>query len=364
MRRVAREAAETLKLRASSDEHRTQDTDTRIRPAASSLHCLLKRIIDFAGVFPPANLPVERAIDEYARCRKSTDGWMLGRFVCPIAKLAAVEKCVSCTLGASAKLHVTVIAAGAPTVEEFLVGLQGDLEALVSFQRRCEPHVKIDTLELRFPQELIDLDHAESVCKTVHRVSASLDSLAIADMYVYYEAPVGPRWQTLVSSVLSGLSSYNAGLRVNAGVPSSRYAGFKLRCIDPGSSSVPSADAVAFVISRARDLSVPLKATGGLHHPLRYFCHDVQTHKHGFINVLAASTFAYLKNLAPERLQEILEDELPSNFVFERDTFSWHELRASLSELDEARKQQMTSFGSCSFLEPCDALRSLGFLRD
>ncbi|NOT00617.1 MAG: hypothetical protein HOP29_08320 [Phycisphaerales bacterium] len=222
----------------------------------------------------------------------------------------------------------------------------------------------IDTLELRVPQELVDLDHADSVCETIHRVSASLHSLAIADMTVYYEAPLGPRWLTSVSSVLSGISSYNAGLRSNPGVPSSRYAGFKLRCVDSGFSWIPSPEAVAFVISRARDLSVPLKATGGLHHPLRYFCQDVQMRKHGFINVFAASTFAYIRNLAPDRLQEILEDELPSSFAFERDTFTWHDLCASSKEIDGARDRQMTSFGSCSFVEPCDGLRSLGFLPD
>src|SRR5713101_4042837 len=49
---------------------------------------LLNRILDYAGLFPPAKLPLEDALRTYLRYRKeSPHRWMLGRFVCPTARL-------------------------------------------------------------------------------------------------------------------------------------------------------------------------------------------------------------------------------------------------------------------------------------
>jgi len=46
---------------------------------------LLAGLIDYAGVFPPAALPLDQAVANYARYRTSPETWMLGRFVLPVA---------------------------------------------------------------------------------------------------------------------------------------------------------------------------------------------------------------------------------------------------------------------------------------
>jgi hypothetical protein len=48
---------------------------------------LLGRLIDHAPLFPPASLPMPEALGEDRRARRSRHAWMLGRFVCPAAKL-------------------------------------------------------------------------------------------------------------------------------------------------------------------------------------------------------------------------------------------------------------------------------------
>ena len=53
-----------------------------------SLRALLHGIIDYAGLFPPANLPLDQAVRNYARYCTEPDSWMLGRFVCPVTELA------------------------------------------------------------------------------------------------------------------------------------------------------------------------------------------------------------------------------------------------------------------------------------
>src|SRR4051812_41630301 len=73
--------------------HRSRRADAaplaRMRESVMTfgLRTLLAGIIDYAGIFPPARLPLEQAIRNYARYRQGPASWMLGRFVCPAAQL-------------------------------------------------------------------------------------------------------------------------------------------------------------------------------------------------------------------------------------------------------------------------------------
>ena len=58
----------------------------------------------------------------------------------------------------------------------------------------------------------------------------------------------------------------------------------------------------------------------------------------------------------------ILEDEDPASFVFDEVGFAWKDLRVATSEVLQAR-QQILSFGSCSFDEPREDLRALRLLK-
>src|SRR4051812_31469081 len=42
---------------------------------------LLSNLFDYAGMFPPAQLPVDDAIAEWRGLRASDDAWLLNRFV-------------------------------------------------------------------------------------------------------------------------------------------------------------------------------------------------------------------------------------------------------------------------------------------
>lgn len=54
----------------------------------SSLEALLANLIDYAGLYPPAALPLRDVAERYAAYRASPHGWMLNRLVLPAAKLA------------------------------------------------------------------------------------------------------------------------------------------------------------------------------------------------------------------------------------------------------------------------------------
>ena len=55
---------------------------------AVSLRALLAEAIDYAGLFPPADLSFEAALLNQAGYVRSPDRWMLGAFILPIGKFA------------------------------------------------------------------------------------------------------------------------------------------------------------------------------------------------------------------------------------------------------------------------------------
>ena len=56
-----------------------------------SLHALLSSVIDYAGLYPPAALPLPEVVENYEAYLAAADNWMLNRLVLPAAKLAEVR---------------------------------------------------------------------------------------------------------------------------------------------------------------------------------------------------------------------------------------------------------------------------------
>jgi hypothetical protein len=54
------------------------------------LRSLLNQLIDYAGLFPPASLPLDRGLANYHHYREGKYAWMLGRFVIPASQLQRV----------------------------------------------------------------------------------------------------------------------------------------------------------------------------------------------------------------------------------------------------------------------------------
>ena len=59
---------------------------------APALRALLDRVIDYAGLYPPASLPVEAAVANYERYRTGSHAWMLRWLVVGAADLDRVPQ--------------------------------------------------------------------------------------------------------------------------------------------------------------------------------------------------------------------------------------------------------------------------------
>ena len=112
--------------------------------------------------------------------------------------------------------------------------------------------------------------------------------------------------------------------------------------------------------------NVAFKATAGLHHPMR--CTRALTYEkdspvgtmHGFLNVFLASAFL-LDGMPVTDLETLLADDDPSNFQFGDSSVTWRSHRVTQARLLESRALA-ASFGSCSFEEPIEDLRTLNLL--
>ena len=56
-----------------------------------SLRALLSNLVDYAGLYPPAGLPLDEVLARYRRYRASEERWMLNRLVLPASRLADVR---------------------------------------------------------------------------------------------------------------------------------------------------------------------------------------------------------------------------------------------------------------------------------
>jgi hypothetical protein len=274
--------------------------------ASDARTALLGRLIDHAPLFPPASMTVPDAAAEDRLARESPYAWMLDRFVCPASKLAAMER--EMPWGTAPGLSVVL-----------------DADDLAALERAADAGAPIEAVELRVPEPIPS--------------SALLERRSRLAWTPYFELLLGKRWRETVPEAVGSVAQ--AGGRV------------KLRC---GGDTVPSVEQVALVIVACRDAGCLFKATAGLHHPIR------RGSEHGFLNLLAAVTFAHAHGAGPRELEEVLAEENPRAFAVAADGIAVQGRRAGRAEIAAARERLFASIGSCSWREPVEDLEALGIL--
>jgi hypothetical protein len=295
------------------------------------LRAFLAGIIDYAGLFPPARLPLEQAIRRYAADCRGDDAWMLGRFVCPAARLAEIDPLAEELFRDGAPLLFAALGRGGGDPAGFLAGLDADLDAINAFRQTHGSTVLVDALELRLPP-------ADALPGLLDQVEEALTRTGNRKVAVSFE-PSSLATAPMLADALRGR----------------RGRGCKLRCGGLEAKDFPDAGQVAAVLSACVARGVPLKATAGLHHPFPRQDAAIGARIHGFVNLFAAGVLASTCGLGQDEVRAVLEDDDPAHFLLDDDG-------AGVALIAAARRDAVTSFGSCSFDEPRDDLRSLGWL--
>jgi hypothetical protein len=311
-------------------------TSARGAPVADALRVLLTGAIDYAGLFPPAQLDMPGAAAEYAAYLASPDAWALGRFVIPAARLDEL------VIAASAAIAGGEWASPDGTVQWHLSALLGgdittDLDRVLAFNearatRQAGWYAVVDAVELR--------------ASTAADVAAA--GRAVGDAFeCYIEVAVDGDPTPLVSAIAA------AGARA------------KVRTGGTTRDAFPTVAELARFLGVCVEARVPFKATAGLHHPLRgeyaltYAAESARGTMFGFLNVFLAA--ALLRAGAGEAVaREALDEADPRSVRFDDAGVVWREHRLTHAQLADARARAVTSFGSCSFREPLDDLAALG----
>ncbi len=307
------------------------------------LRTLIDGLVDYAGLFPPAKLDMQPAVENFHRYTTDEHAHALGRFICPVSRLDEF------TQRGALLMPGTFATSGyremADTREPWRVSalIDGHLdECLTRIDAFNDHHAKedaglakIDALEMRLT-EPGDVDEAIEMIPN--------------DIMPFFEFP--------------GTTDPRGFIAAIAG----EDAAAKIRCGGVTPDAIPSVEFVAAFIAACHAAHVPFKATAGLHHPLRaeyalsYEASPPRSTMHGFINVFLAAAMLSERVIADSDLPDLLNETDANAFAFTEQAVSWRDRSLDLVGLARARERFALSYGSCSFEEPIDDLKSLGWL--
>jgi hypothetical protein len=235
----------------------------------ASVKTLLSSIVDYAGLFPPANLDLPQVIDRYQRYRHASESWMLGRFVLPLSKLSElVSLLLSFPEDNSDPWPLSIILS---------TDLNSAIAQIISFNH---PTLTIQSLEIS------PLSPAD-----IKAIGAQIPPYLDCFFEIPMTEPITPYLDVL--QTLGASAKIRTGGIAEASFPSTTQLG---QCL------------LAFAKAQ-----VPFKATAGLHHalpgchPMTYGLDSLSTSMQGFLNLAIASALAYTQRVTLGELLEVLQ---------------------------------------------------------
>lgn len=288
----------------------------------NSLKVLLSEIVDYAGLFPPSQVSMATAVQNFDSYLKSENAWMLGRFVVPVNRLDEFSDSAEKYLDGENIWRLSILASS---------NLAETLDEIESFNQTNEGKAKIDMLEIR-------VETAEEIHQAARLIPAEIKA--------YFEIPQSEIMTDFMTALV--LTKQRAKIRTG-GITQDAF---------------PSSDAIIRFIRVCLAANVPFKATAGLHHPIR--CAKPLTYEanapvgtmHGFLNLFLTACLLRQNLNNPDAYRLMLEND-SRNLVFHDDEIHWTNQLISTNTIALTRAKNAISFGSCSFLEPIEDLISL-----
>jgi hypothetical protein len=312
---------------------------------------LLGESLDYAGLFPPAELSLKEALHNYLDYQHHPQAWMLARFVCPITRLAELNGLLA-RHSPGGQVRLSVLGRMHRGGETPLGGFESDLNAIAALCAAQRERVRIEFYETPLPIDC-SADDRVALAAFLTRTGEQFRSAELAPLSVFFEAR---SWGELEAALANSAEAFPG--RSNRHV---RF-GWKVRLGGADSCGMPTAGDLAHFIAACRDAGCAWKATAGLHQPLGGWNREQGAFRFGFLTLLAAATLAQVHDLQPGTIQQILEEREIARFRFDADAFEWRAFSATGPQVVAARARSLASFGSCSFEEPLEGLRELNQL--
>ncbi len=282
---------------------------------------LVRGLVDYAGLFPPAQLDMAAAAAEYARQRESGDAWILARFVVPVGRLDELAG----ELPGGDPWPLSVLAGADPEAD------RQQIDAFNESGRAATGRAVIESVELK--------------ASSAEEIAAKAPVFAALETYFEIPHDEDP------GALMRALAEHGASAKIRTG--------------GIVADAIPSSAEVARFIVAAARTGVAFKATAGLHHPLRgeyrltYEADSASATMHGYVNVFLAAALVRRYGLREGEIQALLEERDPQAFEVADRSVRWRGHTLDHAAIAEAREGFATSYGSCSFREPVDELRQL-----
>lgn len=288
----------------------------------NSLKVLLTEIVDYAGLFPPSQVSMAVAVQNFDNYLRSEHAWMLGRFVVPIARLNEFSKHAKPLFNGENLWRLSVLASE---------DIADTLKIIDKFNKANAGKANIDSLEIK-------------VTEATEIKTAS--EFIPAEIKAYFEFPQEDILTDFITAL--AITKQRAKIRTGGLTP----------------DAFPSTDAIIKFMRMCVAANIPFKATAGLHHPLR--CVKPLTYEenspvgtmNGFLN-LFLSACLLRQNLNTPAVHRLMSETDGKSFEFSDNDIRWANQNISTNTIALARQKNAISFGSCSFVEPVEDLISL-----
>jgi hypothetical protein len=237
---------------------------------------MLASILDYAGMFPPAKLPLADALENFHEYQHHEHADYLSRFVIPVGQVP--------DLPSAARPPLTVLVK--PT--EINPSLQ-ELQA--------------DSIEVPWDEQSLNL----------------LENCFSGKIFIELD------WRKPYAPQMAAIS------------PHAPRFGVKLRTGGVTPESIPPSKVIAeFLLSSAQH-KLPRKATAGLHVPVPNDNAEIGARMHGFLNFFCAGFLAYTGRGDRQAITNVLEDFSYEDFSFGEDflrcgTFEFTKQRSNKSQ--------------------------------
>jgi hypothetical protein len=289
----------------------------------SAAEALLRRIVDYAGLFPPAALDMDSAVRNYQDSLRGERGWMLGSFVVPAVRLDEFVQAFEqvCCGEKENPWTLSIVCAGEAA---------DDVQRIADFRQGA---VFIGSLETK----AADPRAAEEILERLPAARAR---------YVEF----APKRAAEMLPVLADRGAW-AKIRMGGVTP----------------ESIPGIESVAHFLTACIRERVPFKATAGLHHAVRGVRaltgepDSPRAAMHGFLNLFLAAALAYFGADEAAILRTLAEEDA-SAFRLDDELIRWHDHALIADQIERVRSEFAMSFGSCSFTDPVDDMKEMGWI--
>lgn len=328
----------------------------------SSFTAFMSGLIDYAGLFPPAKLPLKQAFKNYLRYQNEADAWILAKFICPVKMLKDLLIYKKDLQDNIPDISLTVIPSAVETSDGYLETFFEEIQEIKLFLQKMEQNIRIEALEIRIFPALLTIDSSPALHLFLNEIYKRLISAGILNVTLFFELNQSGRWADRIKHFAEEIVLFNQNMIENEKSVQYSSAGLKLRCGGEKPENVPAPEEVAHSIYTCAIKGIPFKATAGLHHPLRHYDTALRTKVHGFLNIFGSALLAFHHQLNSSEIQSIILEEDPTQFIFNGDLFQYKQWHIHTDQIQTLRKELVISFGSCSFDDPREDLVELGLL--